>query len=72
MKTVTKAEVSAAINAIKALADAIKELGEVPAGHLYAAVMGSMSLANFDKAIGFLVSGGVVARNGDLLTWTVS
>ena len=70
-KAITQAEVSAAISSIKALADAIKDLGEVPAGHLYAGVMGVMSLVNFDKAIGILVRGGIITRSGDLLKWNL-
>lgn len=70
--TITKAEVAAGLNALRALADAVRELREVPAGNLYVAVMGVMSVDNFNKAIGLLVDSKVIRRDGDLLKWNVS
>lgn len=53
-----------------AIAEAIQALGEVPAGHLYAHVMGHMSYEAFERILGALVSAGVVSRKNHLLTWT--
>ena len=33
-------KVKAALDALRAVADAIRDAGEIPAGHLYAALMG--------------------------------
>ena len=64
-------DTAAALNILKAVADTIRELGEVPAGHLYANLMGVMDLQQFDKIIGILVRAGVVKKRGDLLVWNL-
>lgn len=53
----------AALEIAKAIGDAIKELGSVPAGHLYARLMGKMTLQTFDSCIGLLVRSGVCKRD---------
>ena len=57
--------------AVVQMADAIREaidaLGEVPAGHLYARLCDRLSLTDFNRLIGLLVSAGKVERRGDLL-----
>jgi hypothetical protein len=65
----TKEQVGAAITAIKAIADAIRELGEVPSGHLYAQLMGKMSLADYTKVIDILKGATLVSESGNLLKW---
>jgi len=63
-------KVSAAVRAVAAIAEAIRELGQVPAGHLYAKLMGSMSLDQFEKIISILVKAGLVKRDAShLLHW---
>lgn len=55
---------------VEALADTIRELGSVPAGHLYAATMNYLNLAQFEAIIGKLVSQKRVRRDrSHLLTW---
>lgn len=55
---------------VLALAEAIQDLGQVPAGHLYAGVMSHMSLEEFEWAIDRLVFTKLVSRAGThLLTW---
>lgn len=64
------ARVAAAVNAVKAIADAIRELGQVPAGQLYAIVCGHFSLGDFDAIIGILCRAGLVKRDpSGLLHW---
>lgn len=66
----TKAQTEAAIQTIRAIADAIKELKEVPSGHLYAQLMGRMSLDQYNQIIGILVNAGVVKQDPSyLLHW---
>jgi hypothetical protein len=69
----TKQEVNqtqAAVHMILAVADAIRELETVPEGHLYARLMGHMSLENFTKIIDTLVNAGLVTRESShLLVW---
>lgn len=64
-----ESQIAAAVAALTEITRAIHDLGEVPAGHLYAVLCGQMSLAQFDHAIGIIVNTGLVARNGDLLRW---
>lgn len=52
-----------------ALGEAIRALGEVPSGHLYARVMGYMTLARYEAAIRYLKEIGDVAEAGHVLTW---
>lgn len=68
--TATREQVTAYINTVRAVADAIRELKQVPAGHLYAQVMGMMSEDAFERIIGTLTGAGLVARDqSHLLRW---
>ena len=70
MNKPTPTEVNAALGALKALADAIRELGEVPSGHLYANLQGHITIGQFEQAIGILKNAGLVREsNAHLLTW---
>lgn len=70
MAEVTRQQVEAAIQVAKAIADAIRDLGEVPSGELYARVMGHLTLANYEKVIDSLVGAGLVKREANhLLRW---
>lgn len=59
----------AALQVVLAVGSAIKELGSVPSGHLYARLMGQMSLETYTKIINILVKTGAVTNEGHLLTW---
>lgn len=53
-----------------ALADAIRDLGNVPAGHLYAQVMSTIDLQTFNELIVVLEDCGWVRREAShLLVW---
>jgi hypothetical protein len=71
MTALTAEQTRATIAICKAFADTIKELGSIPAGHLYAHVMGRCSLEQFNALISILLGSGVIRRNGDLLVWNV-
>jgi hypothetical protein len=61
---------NAAVNAAFALAEAIRNLGSVPSGHLYAQVMNTLSQASYDNVIRALVNAGLVRKDpSHLLTW---
>lgn len=68
---VTNEEVGQAIQTLKAVADAIKELGSVPSGELYARLMGHMSIQTYDKIIGILANGQIIRKESNLLIWNV-
>lgn len=59
----------AILNVILALTEAIRDLGEVPSGHLYASVMSHLSLAEYQQVIAAIVSTGLVTQSNHLLTW---
>lgn len=66
----TKEQIDAGIKTIAAVAGAIRELGRVPSGHLYARLMGHLSLDEFNKIIGILVKAGLVEQTvGHELIW---
>ena len=48
---------------------AIKELGEVPSGHLYARLMDVMNLDQYQAIIGILKKAGLINEENYLLTW---
>jgi hypothetical protein len=64
-----KEQMKTAITIVAAVAEAIRELGSIPSGHLYAQVMGRIDLAAYTKIIGTLKNAGLVAEQNDLLTW---
>ena len=65
-----KAGVQFMIEACKAVADAIKELKQVPSGHLYAHLMGKLSLGQYEYIIGILIGAKLVKRDpSHLLHW---
>lgn len=69
-KKVTTEDVHAAIQVAATILDAIRAFGPrgVPAGELYAAVMGSMSLDSFTSIIGALKRANLVREANHLLT----
>ena len=64
-----KAQVSAALEAVRAVADAIRELKRVPSGVLYSAVMSKLSLESYEKIIGTLKGAGLVREEMHELIW---
>lgn len=67
--TATRTEIEAAFRITAATTDAIREAGELPAGVLYATLMGRMDLAAFEKMVALIVNTGLVEKRGDLLRW---
>lgn len=67
----SKEQIKAALAIIHALAEVIRDSGEIPAGHLYAHVMGKLSHDQFKQAVGTLVKAGLVRHEPNhLLVWT--
>jgi hypothetical protein len=65
------ARATTAFNAVVALAEAIRELKEVPAGTLYAAVMKQFDIGAFNVAIETLVAAELIERGPNhMLRWT--
>lgn len=68
--TNTGKHVAAAFTATVAIAEAIRELGEVPSGHLYAQLMTRMDLRTYQRIIETLKGAGLVSETAHLLRWT--
>lgn len=66
----TKEQAHAYVAIVKAIADAIKELGEVPSGHLYAGVSSRLELGYYQQIIELLKNAGLVEETPNhLLRW---
>jgi hypothetical protein len=69
---VTPQQKAAALRlALQAILDAVKEAGDLgaPGGVLYAALIGRMSLGQFEQIMAALVSMGKLRKRGDLYVW---
>ena len=63
-------EAIAAVRVAHAVAETIRELGQVPSGHLYARLMGIMELHQYEQVIGLLVDARLIERTPSrLLCW---
>jgi hypothetical protein len=58
---------AAMLQGMKAIGDAVRELGRVPSGNLYAAVMNTISLPAYERMIQTMVAAGLIREQGDLL-----
>lgn len=63
-------EISAALTILKGIADTIRDLGSVPSGQLYAALMGRMDLDKYERVVSILKNAGLVTEEAHVLTWT--
>ncbi len=67
---IDKQQVRAGVNATLAIAEAIRELKQVPAGHLYARLMSVLSLDQFNALVRILINAGLVREDSShLLMW---
>lgn len=66
----TAAQVNAAFALTLAVAETIRECGEAPAGTIYAALIGRVSLEGFQKMIQQLKNAGLVSESSHMLKWT--
>jgi len=65
----TKEQVKAAIEVTRAIANAIRELHEVPSGHLYTQLMGHLSLDQYQAVIDGLERVKLIKVENYLITW---
>jgi hypothetical protein len=59
----------ATFSALAALGAVIKELGEVPSGHLYARLCDRLTLEQYNGFVAMLVRAGVVSQEAHVLRW---
>ena len=62
-------EVLAAIKIVQALAEAIRDVGSIPSGQLYAHVMQHISIQVYEGSIRTLEGAGLITKKGNLLMW---
>ena len=66
----TTSDAIAVVRVAHAVAETIRELGQVPSGHLYARLMGVMELHQYEQVIDLLVDARLVERDrSHLLRW---
>lgn len=65
----TNAELQAGLKIMVAAVEAIKDAGSIPSGHLYAAMMGTLSHPAYESMIRQILRTGLVEQTGDTLTW---
>ena len=63
------AAIKRSIEVAGAIAEAIRDTGEVPSGTLYALVMSHLSLSEYESVIDTLVKVKLITNNGHLLRW---
>lgn len=51
------------------VAEAIRDLGSVPSGHLYAQLMSHMDIDTYNNVIDILTRGGLVTVTNHLIVW---
>lgn len=68
--TVTREQLAAGMQLVRAVAEAVRECGRAPEGTLYAALMGRMDLQAFNSMVAMLVRTGLVRKEGHELIWS--
>jgi hypothetical protein len=67
---VTEKQLNAGIAMVKAVADTVKELGRVPSGVVYSAMMThGVSFEGYQKIVAILVRGGLIREESNQLVW---
>ena len=62
-------QAKAGLSLVMAVAETIQDLGEVPSGHLYAALMSRMSIDQYTRVIDILKRAELIKESSNLLTW---
>jgi hypothetical protein len=64
-------KIEAQVQLVRAIAEAIRELKEVPSGHLYARIAGKVSSETYEKVLSTLKLTGLISvAPSHLITWT--
>jgi hypothetical protein len=69
MEQVTKEQIGTAVGMVAAIAETVRELGKVPSGELYAQLMGTVSMQQYEQIIGLLKRAELVKVENHELVW---
>jgi hypothetical protein len=64
-------QAKAGLSLVVAVAETVKDLGEVHSGTLYAALMDRMTLTQFDRVLDIMKRAGMVTQKDNLLRWSL-
>lgn len=67
---ITKQQIAATLNVVMAVAEAVRELKQVPSGHLYATLCDKLTLEDYNAVVATLKGAGLVTERHHTLTWT--
>lgn len=67
--SVTKEQVKAGIEVIRSVGDAIRDLGRVPSGELYARLMGYLTMQDFNNILDVLKGAGLIKIIHHEIVW---
>jgi hypothetical protein len=65
----TSEQIQSAITAVSEIGKVIRDVKRIPSGHLYAQLMGVLSLEKFEIIIGLLKKTGLVTEQNNELIW---
>lgn len=65
----TSEQIQSAITAVSEIGKVIREVKRIPSGHLYAQLMGVLSLEKYEMIIGLLKKTGLVTEQNNELIW---
>lgn len=65
----TKAQMLAAFELVVIVGQAIRELKEIPSGHLYAQLMGKLTLSQYESILNTLKRAKMIKIEYHLITW---
>lgn len=65
----TKEQVKAAFTMVAAVAEAIREAGEIPSGTLYAVLCSKVDITGYEAIIRTLKNAGLVSESANMLKW---
>ena len=65
-----KSQVQAAVEILRAVAEMIQSVGQIPSGELYALLMGKMDIETYERMISTLIGAGLIRRErSHMLVW---
>lgn len=70
MPQTTSTQRAAAFQILAAVTEAIRELGQVPSGELYARVSPTLDFEAYERIIQTIQNTGLITVKGHLITWT--